>query len=76
MKGKDIKDKNSLVLLLEGQKKKGLIEFVIKYANNQLVIIHILKVFLNVFFNCESNYSCDLFLKIYGEIEVEIISLN
>lgn len=58
LKGKDIKDQKSSALLpLVGQGKKGLVEFAIKHTNNELVSIHILKICLETFFNCESNYS-------------------
>lgn len=32
--------------------KKGLIEFALKFTQNELVVIHILKLVLDVFLNC------------------------
>lgn len=72
LKGKAMnQDPNALT-----KTKKGLIEYCLKYASNELVTMHIIKTILNTFLNSEYNYSSDAFMKVLAEMDLGAFSLT
>lgn len=73
LKGKDIKEDTNCNM---SASKKGLIEYSLKFTNNELVALHIIKTLLNIFMNSECNYSSEAFIRTLAEVDLAIFSLN